>query len=86
MTDGQMKFALLIEGANSVTSKLAKNLLEEVGIPVLLKGPDFDVVELGQAAHDNLRGTDVLVPSDAFERAREVLDAAWGPQVEGGEA
>lgn len=73
--------ALLIEAANMVRIGLAKELLAEAGIPFVVMGPDFDVAELGQAAHDMLRGSDLYVPRSRFDEARAVLHGAW----EGGE-
>jgi hypothetical protein len=44
----------------------------------LVHGPDFDRAELG-ASHGMVRRVDVLVaPADA-DKARAVLDQAWGP-------
>lgn len=71
-------FALLLEGVNKVQADLAKNLLDAAGIPSLQKGPDFDVAELGRAAHDMIRGVDVYVPRSALERAQVLLEEAWG--------
>ncbi len=76
MTDDK---ALLIEGADGIEVALARNLLAEAGIPCVVHGPDFDVAELGRAAHDMLRGQNVFVPASALERARALLEAAWGP-------
>ena len=71
--------AVLLEGASSTELGLAKNLLAEAGIPCVVQGPDFDVAELGAAAHQSVRGGDLLVPRSALEKARELLEAAWGP-------
>ena len=71
-------FAVLLEGSDRIEADLAKNLLAEAGIPCAMRGPDFDVAELGRAAHDMLRGTDVLVPASALEKARAILEEAWG--------
>ena len=76
MTDDK---ALLIEGADGIEVALARNLLAEAGIPCIVQGPDFDVAELGRAAHDMVRGQNVFVPASALERARALLEAAWGP-------
>ena len=66
-----------------MTADLARNLLETAGIPVYLDSPDFDVAELGVAAHGMLRGMSVYVPASAAKRAREILDEAWGKEGEG---
>ena len=75
------KKALLLTGANTIQIDLARTLLEEAGIPFVLEGPDFDVAELGRGAHDMIRGQNLFVPAEQYERARELLDSAW----EGGE-
>ncbi len=72
------EYAPLLEGANAIEAQMAKNLLTEAGIPCFLHGQDFDVAELGQAAHDMIRGTTVFVPPSALESARAVLEGAWG--------
>ena len=70
--------ALLLRGANGIEIELARGLLSDAGIPCVTSGPDFDMAELGRAAHDMIRGQDLFVPASALERAREVLDEAWG--------
>ena len=72
------EFAVVAEGLNRVEADMAKNVLEEAGIPSMIHQPDFDFVEIGRAAHDMVRGTKVLVPHAAVEKARKVLDAVWG--------
>ncbi|MFT5052368.1 MAG: hypothetical protein ACI8QZ_003801 [Chlamydiales bacterium] len=74
---------LLLEGVNGIEGELARNLLTEAGIPCLSQGPDFDVAELGRAAHDMLRGQNIYVPAAALERARAILDEAWGDRDSG---
>jgi hypothetical protein len=71
-------FELLIPAADSVAARLAQGLLEAEGIPARIHNADFDMAELGTAAHDRLRRPDVLVPKGTLERARELLDEAWG--------
>ena len=75
--------ALLLDTVDKVTADLARNLLETAGIPVFLDSPDFDVAELGVAAHGMLRGMSVYVPGSALERSREILAEAWGEDGEG---
>ena len=70
--------SLLLSGANTIEIDLAKGLLEEAGIPCVVAGPDFDVAELGRGAHDMIRGQNLFVAKAQYERAREVLDEAWG--------
>lgn len=74
---------LLLDTVPSVTAELARNLLQAAGIPVIQHSPDFDVAELGVAAHGMLRGMSVYVPASALERAREILAEAWGEDGEG---
>ena len=78
---GRLKndYALVLKAGNTVQADLARNLFTEAGIPCLVHGPDFDIAELGIAAHNMLRGTNVYVPHELRNRAREVLEAAWGP-------
>lgn len=78
MTRTPEGLALLLEAADPVEVQLARGLLEEAGIPSLTRGPDFDVAELGRAAHDSLRGTNLYVPEAALAQARATLEAAWG--------
>jgi len=80
---GSTESALLLDTVDSVTADLARNLLETAGIPVFLDSPDFDVAELGVAAHGVLRGMSVYVPASALERSRKILDEAWGKDGEG---
>ena len=68
------EFSVLLEGINAVEFGMVQNILEAEGIPAMRHGPDFDAGRLGQAAHDMLRGTDLLVPRASIERARALLD------------
>lgn len=77
------KKALLLDTVDKVTADLARNLLETAGIPVIMDSPDFDIAELGVAAHGMLRGMSVYVPASALERSREILEEAWGEDGEG---
>jgi len=72
-------FAAVLRGAHGVESDMARDVLREADIPCLVHGPDFDVAELGVAAHGMVRGTNVYVSRALLERARDVLQAAWGP-------
>ena len=78
MTSTREEHALLLDTVPKVTADLACQVLEAAGIPSLLHGPDFDVAELGSAAHDTLRGASVFVPKSALEQARKALADAWG--------
>jgi len=82
MTTNEDEFAVLLEGVNKIEADLAKNLLAGAGIPSMTQGPDFDMAELGRASHDMVRGQDLCVPAAALQRARAVLDEAWGTEEE----
>lgn len=71
---------LVLDSVDHLKAQLAKGLLDEAGIPCIFHGPDFDVVELGQMAHSNLRGISVYVPRGAGDKARSVLAEAWGEE------
>jgi hypothetical protein len=77
-------YAVLLKGADTVEIDLARGLLREAGIPHLVHGSDFDVAELGVAAHHMVRGSNLYVPHELRDRARDVLKAAWGPIDEEG--
>ena len=82
MSKPEDDFALLVEGGNAVRLDLARNLLEEAGLPCLIHGPDFDVAELGFAAHAAVRHANLYVPTEALEKARALLAEAWGAEGE----
>lgn len=71
-------YAAVLEGAEYVKTLLAKNLLEEAGIPSLLYGADYGHAELGAVERSAFQRASLLVPRDALERAREILGDAWG--------
>jgi len=77
-------YALILKAGDAIEADLARNLLTEADIPCLAHGPDFDVAELGLAAHNMVRGTDLYVPRELRGRARDVLRQAWGPIDEDG--
>jgi len=80
------EFAVLLEGINAFQADMAAGLLEGAGVPCMQHGPDFDVAELGRAAHAMLRGTSLLVPHSALARAQAILEeAGWGEPLEAGE-
>lgn len=72
------KFALVLDTVSAVKADLACNLLSAEGIPTYQHSPDFDVAELGVAAHAAVRGVSVYVPKRAREWALEILEDAWG--------
>jgi hypothetical protein len=71
-------YALLLEASEATEVELARGLLDAAGIPICVHGPDFDVAELGRAAHDVVRRPNVYVPKGALVRAQAVLAGAWG--------
>jgi hypothetical protein len=71
-------FDRILTAADSVTIQLARDILAAAGIPSLAHGPDFDVAELGRAAHDVMRRQDLYVPRGAGERSLDLLEEAWG--------
>jgi len=71
------EYALLIAAASPVDAELARNLLEQEGIPVLLHALDRDVAELGTAVHMALSRPDVYVPKEALDRAVTIIRGAW---------
>lgn len=83
MNDLSKDFALLLDTVDAVRADLASNLLDSAGIPNLQHSPDFDVAELGVAAHAAVRGVSVYVPKPAFESARAILQEAWGQDFTG---
>ncbi len=72
------EYALVLDGVDKMMADMAQGLLREAGIPSLLHGADFDVAELGIAAHSTIRGIGVYVPMEAFDKASEILAEAWG--------
>jgi hypothetical protein len=80
MTSPAGEHDLLLDTVDKTTADLARSLLQAAGIPTLFHGPDFDVAELGAAAHQTARGVSVYVPNGAREKAQAVLDEAWGSQ------
>ena len=81
MSDSHEEPRLLLDSVDQVTADLACSLLDGAGIPTLKHGPDFDVAELGVAAHTAVRGISVFVPTSAHAAARDVLVGAWGEEL-----
>ena len=69
---------VLLSAPDPVKGELARNLLEQAGIPSMFHGPDRDVAGLGAAVHMAFTRPDLLVPASALEEARAVLMQAWG--------
>lgn len=86
MTRMDQDYARVLTGVDRLVGEMAKNLLAEAGIPALLHGPDFDVIELGAYAHSRLRGLEVYVPRAAEALAKEVLEEAFGGAVPASES
>lgn len=77
MTAPSEEYALLMAAATQVDADLARQLLEEAGIPCLLHGMDRDLAELGSAIHMQISRPDIYVPRGALDEAVEVLRGAW---------
>ena len=72
----EQKKGAIVGVLEAMPAKWYFGLLEQAGIPSTTRGPDFDVAELGSAAHAMIRGTQVIVPAAALAAARSVLTAA----------
>lgn len=75
------EYAAVARAVTALEAEMARQLLAEAGLPCIVHGPDFDRAELG-ASHGMIRRVDVYVAPMDLERARQVLDDAWG-RVEG---
>ncbi|HTF87651.1 MAG TPA: hypothetical protein VK843_04520 [Planctomycetota bacterium] len=82
MSSPSKDYARVLASAEPTTIELARGLLSAAGIPCLEHGPDFDVAELGRAAHDVMRHQDLYVPREALDRALDILEEAWGTRPE----
>ena len=78
MASNLKDFDRVLISADPVTIELAQGVLSAAGIPSVANGPDFDVAELGRAAHDVMRHQDLLVPRGTQTRALDLLEQAWG--------
>jgi hypothetical protein len=76
-------FDLLLEAVTPIEAEMVKSLLAAQGIPCLVHTVDFDMVELGKAAHDSVRHPDIYVPKGTRERAQAILDEAWADRAGG---
>lgn len=74
-------FDLLLEAVTPTEAEMVKGLLAEAGIPCLVHTGDFDMAEMGKAAHDSVRHPDVYVPKGAGEAAKAILDEAWADRA-----
>lgn len=68
---------LLLEAPSPTDASLAQELLESRGIPSVLYGADRYNLAFGASANQLTR-PDLYVPKGMRERARAVLDEAWG--------
>lgn len=69
----EARFVPLATFANGFDADIARALLEEEGIPVLVKGPNVGMFGLGfQGA--TVGGVELLVPSPELDRAKALLD------------
>jgi hypothetical protein len=74
------QFDVLFVALDASEGELAREILAEAGIPSMLFGPDFDMAELGAAAHAAVRRNDLYVPKGARTAARAAMVEAWGEQ------
>ena len=70
----------MLTGVDPMEGEMAKELLAGQGIPSIMHGPDFDVAELGRAAHAVSRHPDLFVPKGTKVAARAILAEAWGEE------
>lgn len=80
MTSWLPEFDLLLTAVDPLEGEMARNVLAAEGIPSVMRGPDFDMAELGPVVHAAVRHPDLFVPKGAHATARAVLVAAWGEQ------
>jgi hypothetical protein len=73
-------YDLLLEAPDATEAALAKDLLEEAGIPSLLAGRDRAIADLGSAAHNMLTQPDLFVPKGMRAQAQAVLDRSWSTE------
>jgi hypothetical protein len=70
----------LLDGAPQVELELARELLDEAGVPSCLVPSNHATAGLGgTGVWDRPYGA-LYVPEEAWERAVEALDEAWGPE------
>lgn len=72
------EFDVLFVALDPTAGELAREILAGAGIPSMLSGPDFDIAELGPAAHATVRRADLYVPKGVRSAARAVMVEAWG--------
>jgi hypothetical protein len=82
MTTPADNYALLLAAPSATEAEMAKNLLAAEGIPCLFHSQDRDFAELGSAVHLSVSRPAVFVPKAALEKAKALLDAAWGTDEE----
>lgn len=75
------EFDVLLQAVDTIEGEMARDVLDQAGIPSMLHGPDFDVAELGFSGHTRVRRADLLVPRGTRAVARQLLVDAWGEDV-----
>jgi len=68
-----LRWIPLAEYGTSYEAELAAGILRNAGIPVLLRGPEVGIFGPGFAGATS-RGVTLLVPADALDLARDLLD------------
>jgi len=69
--------SLLLSASSYVELELARNLLDQAGIPCFVDGHPFNALEDPGRQWSGTR-RDLFVPRSKLDRARELLKSAWG--------
>jgi hypothetical protein len=69
-------FDVLLEAPAPIAAQIARQILDEAGIPSMLHGRDIGVGGLGGPLHQEITRPDLLVPRGAKGRAEEALERA----------
>jgi hypothetical protein len=76
----EAQWVRLAEFTTVFEADLLRNALEEARIPVLVRGPQAGFYGAGFQG-TVIGGLEVHVPSQALERAREILEDGVGPEA-----
>jgi hypothetical protein len=68
------EFDLLLEAPNPTSARIARNLLDDAGIPSFLHGRDIG--DEGEEVFQEITRPDLFVPKGMKEKAQEVLRTA----------
>lgn len=78
MKQWSREFDLLLSAPDPFEAEMARAVLASHGIPSFAVGADRGLCDLGGMAHAVVSRPDLLVPRGMGERARELLEEAWG--------